>query len=218
MGVISSLAGGAIDIGQSALKTYLNNKINQQMGNSQYYGQEGANQSESHGHSQSYGEGSSESGSESSSEGGTNDDLIGQYLNRYYGYNDQTQSNQRAYNTKSMIIQMGYNTMGAVAQGIYNAISQKAAMSYNSAEATANRNWQEHMSNTSYQRAVEDMRKAGINPILAYAQGGASTPSGGQGTISGASIGMTSSTALGSTALGGTVPNSYYSRSTASSW
>lgn len=38
--------------------------------------------------------------------------------------------------------------------------------------------FQRHMSNTSYRRAVDDMIKAGLNPMLAYSQGGASTPSG----------------------------------------
>lgn len=171
------------------------------------WGQTGNSQSS--GGSTSQGGGHSESGSQS----GTNVQQVDEWLKQAYAYQGQESAMQAKYNSQSMLKQMGYNTLQSIMQGVYNHIENSTAMNYNSAEALANREWQEHMSSTAYQRAVEDMKKAGLNPILAFANGGASTPGGSAGTISGASMGLASSSALGVSRSGGFVPNAYESSS-----
>ena len=113
-------------------------------GLSNLFGQTSDSQSQGWNQSQSQGGGTSTS----TSEGGTNDDQIMNYLDRFYNWQGGQNAFQSKTNRQNMLMQMGYNTLGAIQQGIYNHIEQNAAMSYNSAEALANREWQEHMSST----------------------------------------------------------------------
>lgn len=53
-----------------------------------------------------------------------------------------------------------------------------ASSAFNLFQANKNRDWQERMSGSAHQREVEDLKKAGLNPMLSIRHGGASTPSG----------------------------------------
>jgi hypothetical protein len=68
----------------------------------------------------------------------------------------------------------GSNLLGALG-------SYAGGQSANAASLASTReqmDFQERMRATQYQTAVEDLKKAGLNPMLAYSQGGAGTPSG----------------------------------------
>lgn len=105
---------------------------------------------------------------------------------------DEATSHQAIYNLAGMFggdagHAQRVEYLSAMAQNAYNAEQAQISRDFNAEEAQKQRDYQERMSNTAYQRAAADMKAAGLNPYLAYGQGGSSTPSGSAASSSAAS-------------------------------
>lgn len=92
------------------------------------------------------------------------------------------QDQSEAFNAEQAALARNFNAQEAEKQRVWSASQAKTEMDF-----------QERMSNTAHQRAVADLRAAGINPILSATQGPASSPSGAMGTASAAAATAASS-------------------------
>ena len=78
----------------------------------------------------------------------------------------------------SSLVSGGLGLIGGIMNNNANANQASVANQFSAQQAKDQMDFQKEMSNTSYQRGTADMEKAGLNPMLAYSQGGASVPTG----------------------------------------
>ncbi|QXP08017.1 MAG: DNA pilot protein [Arizlama microvirus] len=81
--------------------------------------------------------------------------------------------------TGAALIGLGGDILG----GIFGSSAQKKANKANIQLQRENQAWLKDMSSTAYQRSTQDMIAAGLNPMLGFSQGGASTPGSSAATV-----------------------------------
>lgn len=100
---------------------------------------------------------------------------VGSVVGGLFGNKSQRDTN--AANAALSRENMEWMTEENLKQRDFNAEQAALDRSFQSDESGVSRAWSKDMSDTSYRRAVTDMKAAGLNPMLLAQQGGAHTPS-----------------------------------------
>lgn len=130
-------------------------------------------------------------------------ELQGDLLQKQYNFNSEEARKAREFAANEAAVARVWNAQQNNLAWRRSQEASKAANEFAAAQAELNRAFQLEMSNTAIQRQVADYQKAGLNPYLAYAAGGAPVTSGASASAYQAQVPTTSTSAAASSQASG---------------